>query len=297
MISSIPSASANTVAPYAPLGRQPVGLESAELKTSSFKALEESAGSAASQNRRTPEDRPNEQAEKSRVTSSQTAVRDRSSGSSQGESDPNEKERLAKEQKQIDELATIDRSVRAHEQAHSSVAGRYAGTTTYSFVRGPDGISYAVGGEVSIDTSPIPNDPEASIRKAQQIRMAANAPADPSSQDRRVASQAASLENEARAQLAAQRASEIQQEQQQSDNKVSVQKSESEQKASEEEALRSEIRREAEKQQLELDRSNQERTEIFTKSAQATFDISRRLVEIGAVKSTPSVGNFFNISV
>ena len=297
MISSIPSASANTVAPYAPLGRQPVGLESAELKTSSFKALEESAGSAASQNRRTPEDRPNEQAEKSRVASSQTAVRDRSSGSSQGESDPNEKERLAKEQRQIDELATIDRSVRAHEQAHSSVAGRYAGTTTYSFVRGPDGISYAVGGEVSIDTSPIPNDPEASIRKAQQIRMAANAPADPSSQDRRVASQAASLENEARAQLAAQRASEIQQEQQQSDNKVSVQKSENEQKVSEEEALRSEIRREAEKQRLELDRSNQERTEIFTKSAQATFDISRRLVEIGAVKSTPSVGNFFNISV
>ena len=295
MISSIPSASANTVAPYAPLGRQPVGLESAELKTSSFKALEESAGSAASQNRRTPEDRPNEQAEKSRVTSSQTAVRDRSGGSSQDESD--EKERLDKEQKQIDELATIDRSVRAHEQAHSSVAGRYAGTTTYSFVRGPDGISYAVGGEVSIDTSPIPNDPEASIRKAQQIRMAANAPADPSSQDRRVASQAASLENEARAQLAAQRASEIQQEQQQSDNKVSVQKSENEQKVSEEEALRSEIRREAEKQRLELDRSNQERTEILTKSAQATFDISRRLVEIGAVKSTPSVGNFFNISV
>ena len=297
MISSIPSASANTVAPYAPLGRQPVGLESAELKTSSFKALEESAGSAASQNRRTPEDRPNEQAEKSRVTSSQTAVRDSSGGSSQSQSDPNEKERLVKEQKQIDELVIIDRSVRAHEQAHSSVAGRYAGTTTYSFVRGPDGISYAVGGEVSIDTSPIPNDPEASIRKAQQIRMAANAPADPSSQDRRVASQAASLENEARAQLAAQRASEIQQEQQQSDNKVSVQKSANEQKVSEEEALRSEIRREAEKQRLELDRSNQERTEIFTKSAQATFDISRRLVEIGAVKSTPSVGNFFNISV
>lgn len=297
MISSIPPASANTVAPYAPLGRQPVGLESSELKSSSFKALEESAESAANQNRRAPEDRPNEQAEKLRVTNGQSSVRDRTGGSSQNESDSNEKERLAKEQKQIDELATIDRSVRAHEQAHSSVAGRYAGAITYSFVRGPDGISYAVGGEVSIDTSPIPNDPEASIRKAQQLRMAANAPADPSAQDRRVASQAASLENEARAQLAAQRASEVQQEQQQSDNKISAQKSETEQQASEEEALRSEMKREAEKQQVELDRSNQERTEILTKSAQTTFDISRRLVEIGVVKSTPSVGNFFNISV
>ena len=294
VISLIPSTSANTVAPYAPLGRAPIGQESTELKSSSFKALEESAGSAAGQNRRTPEDRPNEQGERVRLSNSQSAVRDRSS---QGESDPNEKERLAKEQKQVDELAAIDRAVRAHEQAHSSVAGRYAGSTTYSFVRGPDGISYAVGGEVSIDTSPIPNDPEASIRKAQQIRMAANAPADPSSQDRRVASQAAGLEAEARAQLAAQKASEIQQEQQQSDDKISAQKSESEQRVSEEETLRSEIKREAEKQQQELDRSNQERSEILAKSARATFDISRRLVEIGAVKSTPSLGNLFNISV
>ncbi|RYY73553.1 MAG: catalase [Gammaproteobacteria bacterium] len=294
MISSIPSVSANTAAPYTPPGRQPVGLESTELKSSSFKALEESAGSGAAQNRRTPEDRPNEQGEKIRLNADQAAVRDRSS---KGKSDPNEKERLAKEQKQIDELAAIDRSIRAHEHAHSSVAGRYAGSTTYSFVRGPDGISYAVGGEVSIDTSPIPNDPEASIRKAQQIRMAANAPADPSSQDRRVASQAASLENEARAQLATQKTSEIQQAQQQSDGKVGAQKAEVEQQASNEESLRSEIKREAEKQQVELDRSNQERSEILAKSARTTFDISRRLVEIGAVKSTPSLGNLFDISI
>jgi hypothetical protein len=297
VISSIPTASANTIAPYAPLGRQPVGLESTELKSSSFKALEESAGSAAGQNRRTPDDSPNEQAEKLRLSSEHAPNQDRSARSSQGDSDPNEKERLVKEQKQIDKLAAIDRSVRAHERAHSSAAGRYAGATTYSFVRGPDGISYAVGGEVSIDTSPIPNDPEASIRKAQQIRIAANAPADPSSQDRRVASQAASLENEARAQLAAQRASEVQQGQQEADNKINEQKSEAERQAGDEETFRSNVKREAEKQQVELDRSNQERAEILAKSAQTTFDISRRLVEIGAVKSTPSLGNFFNITV
>jgi hypothetical protein len=297
VISSIPPAISNIVAPYAPLGRQPVGLESRELKSSSFKALEESAGSAAGQNRRAPEDRPNEQAEKLRLNSEQATIQNRSSRSSQGESDPNEKERLAKEQKQIDELAAIDRSVRAHEQAHSSAAGRYAGATTYSFVRGPDGISYAVGGEVSIDTSPIPNDPEASIRKAQQIRMAANAPADPSSQDRRVASQAASLENEARAQLAAQQAIEVRQEHQQSGNKVSTLRPVSEKQPSEKETLSSENKLEAEKQQVELDRSNQEQAEILARSMQTTFDISKRLVEIGAVKSTPSLGNFFDTSV
>ena len=55
MINSIPSVSANTVAPFAPLGRQPVGLESAELKNSSFKALEQSSGTARSENRRNPE--------------------------------------------------------------------------------------------------------------------------------------------------------------------------------------------------------------------------------------------------
>jgi hypothetical protein len=295
VIGSIPSISANTVAPYAPLGRQPVGLESAELKTSSIKALEESAGSAASQNRRSPDDRPNEQGEKLRVSGGKTSpVQSRSS---QGESDPSQKERLEKEQKQIDELATTDRAVRAHEQAHSAIAGQYAGSTTYSFERGPDGISYAVGGEVAINTSPIPNDPEATIRKAQQIRMAANAPADPSSQDRRVASQAASLENEARAQLAAQGASEVQQDQQKSDGKVATQKAEAEQAVVKEEELRKEAKRQEEKERADLDLSNQERAAILAKSAQVTFDISRRLVEIGVVKGMSGSGNFFNTSV
>lgn len=289
MISSIPSASANTVAPYAPLGRLPVGLESAELKSSSFKALEESAASVASQNRRSPDDRPNEQGEKLRVGTGQSAT--------QSGSDANQKERVQQEQNLVDELATTDRAVRSHEQAHSAVAGQYAGTITYSFVRGPDGISYAVGGEVSIDSSAIPNDPEATIRKAQQIRMAANAPADPSSQDRRVAAQAASLENEARAQLASKNAAEVQQSQQKSDTKANAQKSEAEQQAAKEDELRAEIKREEEKQEAELKRSNLERSAILAKSAQATFDISRRLVEIGAVKGAPSVGSFFSSKV
>jgi hypothetical protein len=292
VINSIPSVSANTVAPFAPLGRQQVGQESTELKSSSFKALEQSSDSARSENRQSPDYRPNQDAERDRVNSSGSPVQARQKSQQNGK-----QEQELKDKKVVDELAARDREVRAHEQAHAAVGGQYAGSPTYSFVRGPDGIGYAVGGEVSIDTSPVPNDPEATIRKAQVIRAAASAPAEPSPQDRRVAVQAASLENEARAQLAAQSASEVQQAEQKSSDKVSAQKAETEQKAAEEDALRKEIKREEARQQAELDRSNQERVAILAKSAQATFDISRRLVEIGAVKSTPSIGSILNSKI
>src|SRR3990167_5131726 len=96
----------------------------------------------------------------------------------------------AQQQQQITELASRDREVRSHEQAHAAVGGSYAGAPTYSFKRGPDGQAYAVGGEVSIDVSPIPNDPAATLRKMEVVQRAALAPAEPSAQDLRVAAQA-----------------------------------------------------------------------------------------------------------
>lgn len=293
MINSIPS-SANTIAPYAPIGRQPVGLESTELKSSTLKALEQSAESAPNQNRRGPEYSLNQDVERDRVSSG-VPVQERQ-GTRQNKSSSQQDQEL-KEQRLINELATRDREVRAHEQAHASVGGQYAGSPTYSFTRGPNGVSYAVGGEVSIDTSPVPNDPEATLRKAQVIRAAASAPAEPSPQDRRVAAQAASLENEARAQLASQGASEVQQAAQKSDDKTSARKAEAKQQAAEADELRKEIRNAEDQQRVEVDLSNQERAAILARSAQTTVEISRRLVEIGAVKSTPTVGNFFNSSV
>ncbi|MFZ3182974.1 MAG: putative metalloprotease CJM1_0395 family protein [Pseudomonas sp.] len=107
-------------------------------------------------------------------------------------------------QQQIAELSSRDREVRAHEQAHSSVGGSYAGGPTYSFKRGPDGRTYAVGGEVSIDVSAIANDPAATLRKMEQVARAALAPAEPSGQDLRVAAQAQVLAAQARIELAAQ---------------------------------------------------------------------------------------------
>lgn len=119
---------------------------------------------------------------------------------------PGEAERspqqVRQEQLEIDELVQRDREVRTHEQAHAAVGGQYAGAPTYSFKRGPDGQRYAVSGEVSIDTAPVPNDPEATMRKMEVVMRAALAPIEPSAQDLRVAAQAQAQMAQARAELA-----------------------------------------------------------------------------------------------
>ncbi len=105
-------------------------------------------------------------------------------------------------QRYVAKLAARDQQVRAHEQAHLAAAGPYAtGGPSFQYTTGPDGKRYAIGGEVGIDTSPISGDPEATIRKAQVIRAAATAPADPSGQDQRVAAAAMKMETQARQEL------------------------------------------------------------------------------------------------
>lgn len=110
----------------------------------------------------------------------------------------------AEQQAVVAQLAVIDRHVRAHEQAHLAAAGPYATSgPSYGYTVGPDGNLYATSGEVSLDVSPDPSDPEATIQKARVIEAAANAPADPSMQDRMVAAQAAQMEQAAEQELAA----------------------------------------------------------------------------------------------
>ncbi len=113
-----------------------------------------------------------------------------------------ESELSEKERQVVDQLRTQDREVRAHEQAHKAAAGSYAqGAPTFKYETGPDGKRYAVGGEVKIDLSPVPGDPRKTITKAQTVQRAANAPSNPSAQDRQVASQAAQMAAEARREL------------------------------------------------------------------------------------------------
>jgi len=117
---------------------------------------------------------------------------------------------LTEEERQIlNELKARDAEVRAHEAAHLAAAGPYAnGAPTFEFETGTDGRQYATGGEVSIDSSPVAGDPEATVRKAQTIKRAALAPREPSGQDRAVAAQAAQLEAQARQEIQAEKAEE-----------------------------------------------------------------------------------------
>jgi len=100
----------------------------------------------------------------------------------------------------VQDLAQTDQKVRAHESAHQAAAGGLGGAVSFTFETGPDGKSYAVGGEVPVDMSS-GRTPEETLSKAEQIRAAALAPADPSPQDLSVAAQASQMEAEARDQL------------------------------------------------------------------------------------------------
>ncbi len=73
---------------------------------------------------------------------------------------------------------------------------------TFTYETGPDGRRYAVGGEVGINVSP-GRTPQETLIRAERIRAAALAPADPSAQDRQVASQADRMAVEARLEISA----------------------------------------------------------------------------------------------
>jgi hypothetical protein len=104
--------------------------------------------------------------------------------------------------KLVEQLKSRDTEVRQHEQAHLATAGGLAVSgASYTYQRGPNGVAYAIGGEVNIDTSPGAT-PEETISRARTIQAAALAPAEPSGADRAVAAQAQQMEAQARAELA-----------------------------------------------------------------------------------------------
>ena len=126
-------------------------------------------------------------------------------GPSEAASAPASAQELTESQRrELARLARTDLQVRAHERAHLARAGPLArGGAAFEFRTGPDGRRYAVGGEVEIDVSPVPGDPQATIEKAGIVRSAALAPRDPSAQDRSVAARASRMEAEARQDLRA----------------------------------------------------------------------------------------------
>lgn len=122
------------------------------------------------------------------------------SGGRSGSGDEQTERQQQAEQLIVDALKQRDREVRAHEQAHQAVGGQYASAPSFTMESGPDGGRYATGGKVQIDIS-AEADPEATIRKMQQVQAAALAPVDPSGQDHAVAAKAAQIAMAARAEL------------------------------------------------------------------------------------------------
>lgn len=128
--------------------------------------------------------------------------RDRVAASSSGASTGANGKLSESDQRVVAKLQEQDRAVRAHELAHIAAgAGVVTSGASYTYETGPDGKRYANGGEVSIDVSP-GRTPQDTLRKAEQIRASALAPADPSAQDRSVAARAEQMATEARIELA-----------------------------------------------------------------------------------------------
>lgn len=129
-------------------------------------------------------------------------------GSAQDESDqqeavssPRSRELTDEEKQSVRQLQQRDAEVRRHEAAHMAAGGGITGGASYEYQVGPDGRSYAVGGEVSISLSG-GSTPQETIQKMQAVKAAALAPADPSGQDRAVAAAAQAQEAQARMEMA-----------------------------------------------------------------------------------------------
>jgi hypothetical protein len=132
-----------------------------------------------------------------------TAREDARSGSRTTPASGDALELLPEAKALVAKLQARDADVHAHEEAHLAAGGSLVtSAASYTYERGPDGRSYAVGGEVGIDTSPVEGNPQATVAKALHIEAAARAPADPSAQDQAVAAQAAAMAAQASAEMA-----------------------------------------------------------------------------------------------
>ncbi len=149
-------------------------------------------------------------------TNASRRVNSFSRASASSDQDEQQQQQVKQEEDRVlRELRARDREVRAHEAAHVAAGGSLVRSgPSYTFQRGPDGRVYAIGGEVQLDTSPVRDDPDATLDKANQIRAAALAPANPSPQDLRIAASANQLASRARVEIAMQRREEAQQAQQ-----------------------------------------------------------------------------------
>jgi len=178
---------------------------------------------------------------------------------------------------QIRQLKARDAEVKAHEAAHAAVGGQLAGSPSYSYQRGPDGVRYAVGGEVPIDVSKVAGDPQATLEKMQRVQRAALAPAEPSVQDRRVAALAAQQAVEARAEISLQ--SRV------ADGESEDEAAESRPQSDERVDRQAQAEKQAEEKRQEAERESVKASEVFAEQNARLRRINEFLLEISAPRS------------
>ncbi|GAA5317446.1 MAG: hypothetical protein AseanaTS_26510 [Candidatus Pelagadaptatus aseana] len=289
---NIPSNFANAVSPFSSLGSRPVGEESPDARNTPFKPVEESSETGRIQTRRDPDERGDVERQRQAVQERNDDAegnggRDRQ----QAAQDRAVEQQESADQREIDRLAARDREVRAHEQAHKSAGGSLAGAATYQYERGPDGVSYAVAGEVPIKLSTNSGDPEQALDVARRVQRAALAPAEPSVQDRQVAAQAAQLEQQALQDIAAL----AREEEAQRQAEVALEREQRLEEESERESSnREEERALAERERLER---NNRLQETQAESAERFFDINQRLLDIGVNQQAPEAGSLIDRNI
>ena len=206
---NLPVSLASIVAPPHPAGHQLAGRQDPSERNTPFQPVEELAASGRQQlrTRSSEQGLPTEGSALIGAEEGSSGRREQVSVEANRLQQSREANQLEQDQNDISRLAARDREVRAHEQAHSSVGGQYAGAAQYQYARGPDGVRYAVGGEVPIEIGR-ESTPEATLQKAETVKRAALAPAEPSPQDRQVAAEATRLQSEARRELVVEKAEE-----------------------------------------------------------------------------------------
>ena len=135
------SISANTAAPYAALGRQPVGQENNDLKSSSLKALEQSAASARNGKRRSHTDKLDPPIQINHQ------VREGECGKGEQEhhqSNSTQHERI-KDQEEINALKRSEQNTQVREQTHASEGGQHGNVPVYEIVKNRVGANLETG--------------------------------------------------------------------------------------------------------------------------------------------------------
>ncbi len=85
------------------------------------------------------------------------------------------------EKKENPTKLTIDSKIKAHEMAHKSGPAA-SGGASFSYTKGPDGLMYAIAGEVPVEIK-TGDTPQETISNMHDVIATALAPSDPSPQD------------------------------------------------------------------------------------------------------------------